>query len=286
MSLYSENPLSDTTRIFGLFFLIETQSSNRDVQGIRWLEPLAIGDGLPSELEEPEESLQFQVAGELTPSFMQDTLSPYLKSLTNLQHIIDSLRHKAPSRVIIREVMNEQDEKLLLSSETNLEHLSDQARKMQEALSSQSIVVENKNHKIVMTGDQDIELLEISNTPNNELRELINKAIEKSRQLAAEKLLTFTSLRTSLTEFNKLRDEAVNLRRALSEEVIEVAQEGYKVVIKGDQTVEAIEIEGIQNNQLTEILNKAIGNSQELAAKQLITFTQLSESSKNKGSQQ
>lgn len=72
-----------------------------------------------------------------------------------------------------------------------------------------------------------------------------------------------------LGELKKLRDQAMALKRQLAAEEVVVEEEGVKVVITGDQQIKQLEIKGISNQTLVDVLNKAIKKSQELAAKKL-----------------
>lgn len=72
-----------------------------------------------------------------------------------------------------------------------------------------------------------------------------------------------------LGELKKMRDQAMQIQKALSQERIEVEENGIKVIITGDQKIEEIYIEGEENWKLKDVLNKAVKKSQEVAAKKL-----------------
>ncbi len=72
-----------------------------------------------------------------------------------------------------------------------------------------------------------------------------------------------------LGDLKKMRDQAMQIQRQLSAEEIIVDEQGVRVVITGDQKIKDLTIQGINNQTLTEILNKAIKRSQEVAAKKL-----------------
>lgn len=72
-----------------------------------------------------------------------------------------------------------------------------------------------------------------------------------------------------LGELKKMRDQAMQIQKALAEERIEVEEQGIKVVMTGDQKVEEITIDGQGQNRLIDVLNKAIKRSQEVAAQKL-----------------
>ena len=69
-----------------------------------------------------------------------------------------------------------------------LKKMRDQAMAVQKALAEERIEVEEDNIKIVITGDQKIERIEIEGEEREKLREVINKAIKKSQEVAAKKL--------------------------------------------------------------------------------------------------
>jgi len=72
-----------------------------------------------------------------------------------------------------------------------------------------------------------------------------------------------------LGDLKKMRDQAMQIQKELAAERVEVDEDGIHVVITGDQKIEVFEIQGISNDKVREILNKAIKQSQELAAKKL-----------------
>jgi DNA-binding protein YbaB len=72
-----------------------------------------------------------------------------------------------------------------------------------------------------------------------------------------------------LGELKKMRDQAMQMQKALAEETIELEESGIKIVMSGDQKVKEIEIDGESQNRLVDVLNKAIKKSQEVAARKL-----------------
>lgn len=72
-----------------------------------------------------------------------------------------------------------------------------------------------------------------------------------------------------LGELKKMRDQAMQIQKALAQERIEVEEQGIKVVMTGDQRVEEVRVDGEENSRLVEVLNKAIKRSQEVAAQKL-----------------
>ena len=73
-----------------------------------------------------------------------------------------------------------------------------------------------------------------------------------------------------LGDMNKLRQQAMQMQKSLAAQTITVEENGVKVVITGDQKIIEISIQGISNEVLNDVLNKAIRKSQELAAKELM----------------
>jgi DNA-binding protein YbaB len=63
-----------------------------------------------------------------------------------------------------------------------------QAVKIQKELKKQEIEIEEGGVRIVVSGDQKVKELEINGMTNQKTVEVINKAIEKSQKMAAQKL--------------------------------------------------------------------------------------------------
>ncbi len=72
-----------------------------------------------------------------------------------------------------------------------------------------------------------------------------------------------------LKELKQMRDRAMAMQKALAQEFINVEEKGIKVVMSGDQKVHKIEIDGDENRDLVNALNKALKESQKVAAKKL-----------------
>ncbi len=73
----------------------------------------------------------------------------------------------------------------------------------------------------------------------------------------------------SLGDLRAMRDQAMQIQKALSEEVITVEKNGVEVVITGDQKVQSVKINGNPDHNILEAINEAIKKSQEVAAKKL-----------------
>lgn len=76
-----------------------------------------------------------------------------------------------------------------------------------------------------------------------------------------------------LGDINKLRQQAMQMQKSLSGQQIVLEESGVKVVITGDQKILELEIQGLSNQVLNDVLNKAIRKSQELAAKELMNIS-------------
>jgi hypothetical protein len=72
-----------------------------------------------------------------------------------------------------------------------------------------------------------------------------------------------------LGELKKMRDQAMQMQKALAQEKIEVEEQGIRIVMTGDQKIETIEIDDENQFKLVDVLNKAIKKSQEVAARKL-----------------
>jgi len=74
---------------------------------------------------------------------------------------------------------------------------------------------------------------------------------------------------SQLGDLKKMRDQAVAFQRQLAAEEVVVEEQGVRVVISGDQKIKELSVQGISNQILIDVLNKAIRCAQELAAKKL-----------------
>jgi DNA-binding protein YbaB len=72
-----------------------------------------------------------------------------------------------------------------------------------------------------------------------------------------------------LKELKQLRDQAMAMQKALAQEEIVVEEDGIKIKMTGDQKVQRIEIDGEENRKLADVMNKALAESQKVAAKKL-----------------
>ena len=72
-----------------------------------------------------------------------------------------------------------------------------------------------------------------------------------------------------LGELNKMRAQAVKIQKELKKEDIEIMENGIRVVVTGDQKIKILEIDGMADNRMPGVINKAIKKSQQVAAKKL-----------------
>jgi hypothetical protein len=77
----------------------------------------------------------------------------------------------------------------------------------------------------------------------------------------------------ALGDLQKLQQQAQKMQAALQQEEVVVEKNGVKVIIRGDQIIESIEVDGIVENRITETVNEAVKKTQELAAKKLIEIS-------------
>lgn len=72
-----------------------------------------------------------------------------------------------------------------------------------------------------------------------------------------------------LGELKKMRDQAMQIQKALQQEVLEVEKNGVRIVITGDQKMRELETNGRSDEDILEAINEAVKKSQEVAAKKL-----------------
>ncbi len=72
-----------------------------------------------------------------------------------------------------------------------------------------------------------------------------------------------------LGELKKMRDQAMQIQKALQAEVLEVEKNGVRIVISGDQKIRELQTNGRSEEDILEAVNEAIKKSQEVAAKKL-----------------
>lgn len=71
----------------------------------------------------------------------------------------------------------------------------------------------------------------------------------------------------------KLQNQARQMQEALKKEQVEVERNGVKVILRGDQEVLEVEVDGVVENRITDAINDAVKKTQELAARKLIEIS-------------
>ena len=72
-----------------------------------------------------------------------------------------------------------------------------------------------------------------------------------------------------LGDLKKLRDQAMAIQKQLQAEEITIEEGDIRVVISGDQQIREFSVAGISSAQAISTLNRAIKESQKLAARKL-----------------
>jgi DNA-binding protein YbaB len=78
---------------------------------------------------------------------------------------------------------------------------------------------------------------------------------------------------SGLGDLQKLQQQAQQMQAALQQEEVVVEKNGVKVVVRGDQVISSIEVDGVIENRVADAINEAIKKTQELAAKKLIEIS-------------
>lgn len=77
-----------------------------------------------------------------------------------------------------------------------------------------------------------------------------------------------------LGDLNQMRASAQKMQAALQQEEVVVEKNGIRLVLRGDQQVKEIVVDGVLENRITEVINEGVKKTQELAAKKLIEISQ------------
>ena len=80
-----------------------------------------------------------------------------------------------------------------------------------------------------------------------------------------------------LGDMQKLQQQARAMQSALQQEEVTVEKNGVTVVLRGDQQVKEVTVDGVLENRIADAINEAIRKTQELAARKLIELSQSSE---------
>jgi len=79
---------------------------------------------------------------------------------------------------------------------------------------------------------------------------------------------------SGLGDLQKLQAQAQKMQAALQQEEVVVEKNGVHVVLRGDQQVVEVAVDGVIENRIAEAINEAVKKTQELAAKKLIEISQ------------
>jgi nucleoid-associated protein EbfC len=74
----------------------------------------------------------------------------------------------------------------------DLNQLRKQAKQMQQELAAEKITIEEGDIRVVITGDQKVVELSVQGISSPEVIDILNRAIKKSQELAAQKLQSMT----------------------------------------------------------------------------------------------
>jgi len=67
----------------------------------------------------------------------------------------------------------------------------------------------------------------------------------------------------------KMLAQAFKLKKAVEAEVVEMEENGIKILVSGDQKVKYLSVNGVENKMLVDTINKALKKSQEAAARKM-----------------
>ncbi len=73
-----------------------------------------------------------------------------------------------------------------------------------------------------------------------------------------------------LGQLNKMRQQAMKLQKELEQIKESVEKGGMKVVVRGDQTIDYITIDGQERRDLVDLINEALKKVQKESAKKML----------------
>jgi len=73
----------------------------------------------------------------------------------------------------------------------------------------------------------------------------------------------------TLGDIKSMRDQAMAMQNALAAEQITIERNGVKVVMRGDQKIVELIIDGESDNRIKDVVAEALKKSQEIAARKL-----------------
>lgn len=77
-----------------------------------------------------------------------------------------------------------------------------------------------------------------------------------------------------LGNLQQLQQQAKQMQEALQKEEVAVEKNGVIIVMRGDQKIINVEIDGVMENRVAEAINDAVKKTQELAARKLMEMNQ------------
>ena len=79
----------------------------------------------------------------------------------------------------------------------------------------------------------------------------------------------FRQMGGQLGELKRMRSQAMEMQRQLAAQTVTIEEKGVRVVISGDQKIKELEINDASDQKVKDVLNKAVKESQKVAAKQV-----------------
>lgn len=77
-----------------------------------------------------------------------------------------------------------------------------------------------------------------------------------------------------LGNLQQLQQQAKQMQQALQQEEVTIEKNGVTIVMRGDQKIINVEIDGVMENRVAEAINDAVKKTQELAARKLMEMNQ------------
>jgi DNA-binding protein YbaB len=77
-----------------------------------------------------------------------------------------------------------------------------------------------------------------------------------------------------LGDLQQLQKQAKQMQEELKKETVEINKHGVRVVVRGDQQVLEIEVDGVLENRIADAINDAVKKTQEVAARKLLQMSQ------------
>lgn len=82
------------------------------------------------------------------------------------------------------------------------------------------------------------------------------------------------SILGNLGDLQKLQQQAQQMQKALQQEQVTIEKNGVLVIVRGDQQVMEVQVDGIIENRIADAINDAVKKTQELAARKLMEMNQ------------